>query len=257
MNAAAATTTRDAFLGGAIQVAQPVNGYRAGLDAVLLAASCPVSLTVKHRVLDCGAGVGTVGLCVAHRAALAEITLVEREPELVRLARDNIATNGFADRITVIEADVTDRLARAPALATAVETYDHVLANPPYYDDQRGTRATDPLRARAHAMPGDDLEAWARFMAGLAKPRGTVTMVHRVDALGAILKAFDARFGDLKLMPIYARVGEMANRILIQGVKGSRAPLRILPPLVLYGADNLATPAVDGILRRGDALAWS
>jgi tRNA1(Val) A37 N6-methylase TrmN6 len=257
MSEAGSTTSRDAFLGGAVHVAQPTQGYRAGLDAVLLAASCPVNTTRNERILDCGAGVGTVGLCVACRAPLAHVTLIEREPELAALARANSAANGLADRVSVIEADLTDRLSQIPDLTGAVESFDHVLANPPYYEDHRGTRASDPLRARAHAMPTDDLEAWARFMAGMAKPSGTATLVHRVEALGTILKVFETRFGQIKIMPVYARVGAVANRILVQGIKGSRAPLSLMPPLVLYDADGQPTPMVEGILRRGDALSWT
>ena len=97
---AADHVTRDAFLGGAIYVLQPKAGYRAGLDAVLLAAACPVgpgfsSGVGGESVLDCGAGVGTAALCIAARVPSARLTLVEREPELVALARDNISANGF------------------------------------------------------------------------------------------------------------------------------------------------------------------
>ena len=59
---------------------QPQNGYRAGLDAVLLAAAAPA--TPGIRVLDVGAGVGVVGLAVARRIADAHVTLVERDPLL-------------------------------------------------------------------------------------------------------------------------------------------------------------------------------
>jgi hypothetical protein len=71
-------TTCDAFLGGALQVRQPKAGYRAGLDAVLLAASCCQFDAGVVRVLDCGAGVGVVGLSVARRLRNAHVTLIER-----------------------------------------------------------------------------------------------------------------------------------------------------------------------------------
>ena len=58
----AGDATDDAFLGGALRVLQPLSGYRAGVDAVLLAAAAPLDAGRAARVLDCGAGVGTVGL---------------------------------------------------------------------------------------------------------------------------------------------------------------------------------------------------
>ena len=69
----------DAFLGGALRILQPQEGYRAGLDAVLLAAAAPVRASRKDRVLDVGAGVGVVGLAVAQRMHRAHVTLVERD----------------------------------------------------------------------------------------------------------------------------------------------------------------------------------
>ena len=58
--------TIDAFLGGALMLHQPARGYRAGIDPVLLAATCTDDCR-PATVLDCGAGVGTVGLCIARR----------------------------------------------------------------------------------------------------------------------------------------------------------------------------------------------
>ena len=84
---ARAGSTDDAFLGGDVRILQPKDGYRAGIDAVLLAAAAPIKAGRKERVLDVGAGVGVVGLAVAHRAPRADVTLVERESLLADLAR--------------------------------------------------------------------------------------------------------------------------------------------------------------------------
>ncbi|MBN9278626.1 MAG: methyltransferase, partial [Hyphomicrobium sp.] len=94
MNAAeAGALTDDAFLGGALAILQPAEGYRAGLDAVLLAAACGAQAGKGARVLDAGAGVGVAGLCVARRVVDAHVTLVEREPVLAEIARRNAARN--------------------------------------------------------------------------------------------------------------------------------------------------------------------
>src|SRR5262249_35406809 len=86
-----ADVTDDAFLGGGLRVLQPNAGYRAGIDALLLAAAAPLRVGRQERVLDVGAGVGVVGLAVARRVPLCEVTLVEREPFLAELAQRNIA----------------------------------------------------------------------------------------------------------------------------------------------------------------------
>lgn len=96
----------DVFLGGRLMLAQPAVGYRAGLDAVLLAAAVPIDGR-GQRVIDAGAGVGAVGLSLATRVAEVDVTLVEREPELVAMAEWNIVRNGLEARARVVAGDVT------------------------------------------------------------------------------------------------------------------------------------------------------
>ena len=245
--------TDDAFLGGALHILQPVSGYRAGLDAVMLAAAVSAD-GGGARVLDVGAGVGTAGLCVARRVASAHVTLLEREPGLVRLARENVARNGIGDRVGVVEGDVGLSAEAAQALGLEPESCTHVIANPPYHDAGGGTPAPDPLKAGAHAMPGDGLERWARFMARMCVPGGAMTMIHKADALSRLLAAFDGRFGALQILPLQPRERAPAHRIIVQGRKGSRAPLTLLPGFVLHGEDGAFTPEAEAILRSGAAL---
>ena len=247
-------TSEDAFLGGALRIRQPEDGYRAGIDAVLLAAAAPVRASRKERVLDVGAGVGVVGLAVARRAERACLTLVERDASLAGLARDNAEQNGLAARVRVVQADVSRRLDDLPELRPEAESYDHVLANPPYNPEGAGTVAVEALKAAANVMPGGNLARWARFMAAMARPGGSVTLVHRADAVGEVLTAFAGRFGGLVVFPLYPREGASATRVLVQGIKGSNAPVELRPGLVLHGAGNKFRPEVEAILRHGAEL---
>ena len=247
----AVATTRDAFLGGSLDIEQPATGYRAGLDAVLLAAACRAK--PGEHVLDAGAGVGVVGLCVARRLRGVMVTMVEREPVHATLATANAARNNLADRVTVVTADLTHPLSRLPALVSALATFDHVLANPPYHADSRGTAATDPLKAGANAMAEGSLDDWARFLAAMAKPSGSLTLIHRADKLDEIMAVLDRRFGALVLTPVHPRLGEAATRILVRGIKGSRAPLTIASGLVLHDAQGFC-PNIEAVLRHGAAL---
>ncbi len=88
--------TDDGFLDGRLKVLQPAKGYRAGLDAVLLAAAVPAR--AGERVLEAGAGVGVASLCLASRVSGLEVAGIELQPELVRLAGENISRNGFGDQ---------------------------------------------------------------------------------------------------------------------------------------------------------------
>ena len=244
--------TDDAFLGGALSILQPKAGYRAGLDGILLAAS--VAADGGGQVLDIGAGVGVVGLAVARRLADVRVTMVERDPSLAGLARRNIERNNLAGRVRLIEADVARPLRDMVALGMAADSFDHVLANPPFHIEGRGTAARDPVKAGANAMPDGDLDRWVRFTAGMARAGGTATVIHRADALHAILDAFAGRFGGAVVLPIHPREGEPASRVLVQAIKGSRAALELRPALVLHNADHSFRPDVEAILRHGTAL---
>ena len=247
------SVTDDAFLGGALDILQPKTGYRAGLDGIMLAAT--VTAGDGDAVLDVGAGVGVVGLAVARRLAHARVSMVERNPRLAELARRNIERNNLADRVRLIETDIARPSSEFAALGLAAETFDHVLANPPFHIEGRGTAASDPVKAGANAMPEGDLDRWVRFMAGMARAGGTATIIHRADALQAILQALAGRFGGAVVLPIHPREGEPASRVLVQAIKGSRAALELRPGLVLHNTDHSFRPDVEAILRHGAALA--
>jgi tRNA1(Val) A37 N6-methylase TrmN6 len=243
--------TDDAFLGGALQILQPKSGYRAGLDAVMLAAAVPAG---PLQVLDVGAGVGTAGLCFARRAEGARVTLLEREPALAHLAAENVQRNGLGSSVRVVQTEVGLSAVGLQALDLAQESFDQVMANPPFHASDAGTLAPDALKAGANAMPEADLERWVRFMARMAAPGGGVTVIHKADVLGHLLSLLEGRFGALRVLPLLPRAAAPAHRVIVQGIKGSRAPLTLLPGFVLHGAGNAFTPEAQAILRSGAAL---
>lgn len=261
--------TDDAFLGDALAIFQPAHGYRAGLDAVLLAAACGAMDGRNARVLDVGAGVGVAGLCVARRVPDCHVTLVEREPALADLARRNIERNGFQDRARVVELDVAaggavvhrakvDERVEVPVDEARVlpGAFTHVIANPPYFAHGHGTAPPTRLKAASHQMAGGDLDAWFRFIATAASRDGVVTMIHRAEALGVLVEGIGRRFGALRVLPLYPRPGEPAHRVIVQGRKGSRAPLTLLPGIALHGDGHAFVERIDAVLRGGTALVW-
>lgn len=241
--------TEDAFLGGRITLRQPRRGHRSGLEAVLIAAACPVQ--AGETVLDLGAGVGAAGLCALARVEGSRAVLVEADAGLCDLASANAAANGLAPRVRVLCCDVVNP---APNARAAAAQADHAVCNPPFYD--AGSARISAARAAAHALSRPDLDAWFRFAAGCLKPGGTLTLVHRAEALGRVLAGLDRRFGDIRLLPIHPRPGRAATRILLLARKGSRAPATLLPGLVLHPEDGHGfTPHLEAVLREAAPLA--
>jgi tRNA1(Val) A37 N6-methylase TrmN6 len=249
-------TTLDAFLGGRLMLLQPATGYRAGLDAVLLAATVPGGeARGSLRIADLGAGIGTVGLCVAARLLSSRLTLIEREGALVALARQNIARNELDARVCVVSADIEAPAAALDALGLTADTFDHVVANPPFQVVGEGRLPADPLRARARVMAAGGVERWVRACARLVRPGGTAAMIHRGDALPELLGAFSGRFGALAVLPVHPRSSEPAARVIVTGTKGSGGGVCLLPGLVVHdAAGHEFTAMLQAILRGGAGL---
>ncbi len=243
--------TRDAFLGGRLHLRQPCEGYRAGIDPVLLAAA--VEARAGQSVLDLGTGAGTALLCLGARIAGLELTGLEVQPRYADLARRNAAENGIPARI------VTGDAGRMPAELKA-RAFDRVIANPPYFDRSRGTRARDPEREMA--LGGAlDLDGWVEAGARRLAPKGRMTVIQRADRLPELMGAMAARLGSLRLRPVAPRAGRDAILVLLEGVKGGRGPARLEAPLILHGPGAHAGDGDDyaeearAILRRGEPLA--
>jgi tRNA1(Val) A37 N6-methylase TrmN6 len=245
--------TVDRWLGGRLILVQPKGGHRVGTDAALLAAAAG---TPEGRIADVGAGVGAVGLALAQRSERAFADLIEIDAEMTQFAGINAARNGLQARVRVLALDVLKaRERRAGGLAN--EAADCVVTNPPFFEPGTVRVSPNPGQARAHVLPpeesGATLEAWIRASLALLKPGGRFVMIHRPDALASILAGIGSRLGAVALLPVHPSAGAGAHRLLISGVKGSKAPLRIAPALILHGADGQLTAEADAI-HRGKAL---
>ena len=245
--------SRDLWLGGRLTLEQPRRGHRIGSDAALLAAAADLS---EGRIVDVGAGVGAVALAILVRHAPTSADCVEIDPALAGLAAENAVRNGLEPRTRVVAVDIFDARARRLA-GLADEAADLVVTNPPFFESGTVRASPDASRARAHVFAGDAgtaaLVGWIRACLALLKPGGRFALIHRPDALAAILSAVENRLGALALMPVHPRAGASAHRLIVSGVKGSKAPLRIAPALVLHEADGRLTAEADAI-HRGDRL---
>ncbi|MFC3125764.1 tRNA1(Val) (adenine(37)-N6)-methyltransferase [Pseudoroseomonas globiformis] len=239
--------TSDTLLQGRVQLLQPSSGLRAGLDAVLLAASIPAQ--PGETVLEAGCGSGAVFLCLLARIPSLRIVAVERVAALAELARRNAVINGVADRVTVIEGDVT-QLDELRHLAV-----QHACANPPYWPT--GTRPPEALRSQAtHTESAGDLKAWATAMARPLAHRASMTFIlpttRYLDGADALRAAHC--FG-VEVMPLWPRPGSVSKRVLLQARRFSHAPDRVHQGLILHDGSGWSAAAAK-LLDRGEALSW-
>ncbi len=237
-----AETTEDKFLGGRLTVRQPAQGFRAGLDAVMLAAAVPAN--TGNSILELGSGAGTASLCLAERVPGVTVAGAEIDSELVGISNGNATANGLGARVVFVTVDVLD------LPVDMKRDYDHVFCNPPFH----GTEGeSSPDEARAMATHDDGLLAqWLAIGVRRTMSSGTFTCIIRTDRIGEALNALPST--GVRIFPLWPRSGEAAKRIIIQVRKGSRAPLQLLSGLVLHQDDGAYTPRANSILRGEQGL---
>jgi tRNA1(Val) A37 N6-methylase TrmN6 len=239
--------SEDTLMGGRVRLRQPREGYRAAIDPVLLAASVPAGR--DDIVLDIGCGAGAAALCLALRVPGCRITGIEQQRELVRLANDNAALNDVADRFVAVQGDL---LHPPPRLEPG--SFAHVMANPPFLES--GTATAPPAAAKAAAnVEGEaDLAAWVRFALLMARPKGSITFIHRADRMEQLLAQLSGRAGEIVVFPLWPSQDKPAKRVILRARKGVATPTRLTPGLVLHEADGRYTAEAEAVLRGGAAL---
>jgi tRNA1Val (adenine37-N6)-methyltransferase len=240
-----ADLSHDAFLCGRLHLWQPLRGYRAATDPVLLAAC--VDARQGQRVLDLGCGAGAASLCLAARVPGLLQAGLELQPAYAELARRNAAANGVA--LEVVEGDVS-------AMPAALRReFDHVIANPPYYP-AGGTPSPNAGRATALQV-ATPITAWVE--AGLRRlaPGGFLTLILSVDLLPAVLGLAP----HATVLPLAPRMGRAAPRVIVRARKLGRAPFRLLAPFVIHagaahdGDRESYTTEAEAVLRGGAGLS--
>ena len=244
--------TEDGFLGSRLRILQPEKGFRAGIDSVFLAAAVPCE--EGQTVFEVGVGTGVAALCLAARCRTIHVTGIEIAARHVMLAQENARRNDFAAHLRVLHIDAREALSSGQAAMPPRASFDHAMANPPFFEEGKSTPSPNLLKAQSHGFGPDDLGLWVRLMHAMIRPRGTVTMINRAEALGQMLAAMEDRFGDIRVAPLFPRAGAPATRVIVQAVKGTKAPLQLLPGLVLHGEGNGFTLGANAVLREGLAF---
>ena len=246
---APADLTDDGFLGGRLRILQPRTGYRAATDPVLLAAA--VGAAPGDSVLELGCGAGVASLCLGARVPGLVLSGIERQPAYAALARANAVRNGIAFAVT--EGDLA---AMPSALKLA---FAHVIANPPFFAPGDGTAARDQGREAAQREE-TPLALWIEAAARRLLPGGWLTLIHSAARLPDLMQALDGRLGSPAVLPLHARPGRPATRVILRARKGGRAAFRLLSPMILHdGAAHHSdgesfSPELRAILRDGSAI---
>jgi tRNA1(Val) A37 N6-methylase TrmN6 len=232
------------LLGGRVRLLQPGRGYRVAVDAVLLAAA--VEAGAGERVLDLGAGVGAVGLCLAIRVPGCDVVGIELQPALAALAEQNAGLNAVGERMRTIVHDL------ARPLPDGLGRFDHVVTNPPYLAAAAADPSPDSSKALATVESSANLKRWLAAATAAAKPAGSLVMIHRSDRLPEIERHLvQLGWGDITVKRL-----PPAQRVLVRARHAKTPNRREAPPLVLHRPEGGYTDEAEAILRHAGPLAF-
>jgi len=234
--------TEDRFLDGRLVLRQSKRGYRAGADAMLLAAA----VAPAGSLMEAGCGPGAALLAVALRLPGVKIVGLERDKAAAALARQNVVANGLEDRVSVVEGDVFGNI---PSV------YEGVFFNPPFAAVGEGS--SPRVEKRDAYLTEHPLDAWIARLSNHLTGGGLLTLIHRADKVGEILASMNGRLGAVTVYPVRPAADAPASRVLVRGVKGSRAPVTLLRGIDLHdGSGAKFTPEADAIFRGRASLDW-
>lgn len=238
------------MLGGLVRLLQPRDGYRAGTDPVVLAAA--IAAKPGQSVLELGCGAGPGLCCLGARVPGLRLSGLELQPGYAALARQNLARNGLQGNIW------TGTLTDPPAEMKA-QSYDHVFANPPYFE--AGKRVVADGNDREIALAGETpLSEWVACAARRLRPRGYATFIQRAERLPELMTAMQTVLGAIELFPLLPRAGRAPRLILLRGRKDGRAAFRFHAGAVIHEGDvhvepgNRYTDRFEAIMMGGAAL---
>ncbi|MFH1157488.1 MAG: methyltransferase [Pseudomonadota bacterium] len=239
------------LLAGRVKLLQPKTGFHASIDSVFLAAAVPVK--DRHKVLDAGCGVGSVGLCVLSRNKNISLTGIDIQSDLIDLACENADLNGVAERCNFFHGDILTEK------AIPDNAFNVVTMNPPYLEGGAHTPSPEKIKAASHGenASGATLEDWVRYAHRKLKQGGTLTMIHRADRMDDVIGALEKKrwFGSLVIYPLWPHAGEDAKRILVQARKERYAPLILKSGMVIHKENGQYTDTARLILSESDTIA--
>ena len=235
--------TVDAILVGRLRIIQRKRGYRFSLDALLIAHF--TDLRNGDDLIDLGTGSGIIALILAQRFRCGRVLGIEIQDELVAIAKRNVVLNGLAGQIQIRRGDV-----RRPEFLCEPQSFSAAVFNPPYRRLRSGRMNPDPEKAIArHEIAGTAADFLAAAVYAL-RPEGRVYAIYPATRMVQLLARMrDFRIEPKRLRLVHSRPGGSGAFVLVEGVKGGREGLKVLPPLFIHEEAGGYTPEMTEIFR--------
>lgn len=213
------------------------NGYRIiqdpakfcfGMDAVLLSGFAQVKKDGK--ALDLGTGTGIIPILLSAKTPGSDFTGLEIQTEMAEMADRSVRLNHLEEKVHIVEGDICEA-----SKIFGKATFDTVTCNPPYMNQNHGIKNPGDAKAIARHEILCTLEDVIREASSLLKPGGHFYMVHRPHRLAEMYALMHQyRLEPKRMKLVHPFVGEEANMVLLEAVRGGNPWMKVEPPLVVY-----------------------
>lgn len=226
-----------------LKLLQKRRGYRFSLDAVLLAHFA--SPKKRDRILDLGTGSGIISLILARRFSSVEITGLEVQDALTDMAVRNVRLNDLEKRITIQQGDL-----RHIRSFFDFGSFDCALFNPPYRKLRSGRVNPEEEKALArHEIKGSigDFLSAAGY---ILKEAGRLYLIYPASRIVELFYQMRVQRLEAKRMRmVHSRMTSGADFALVEGIRGGREEMKVMPPLFIYGEGEEYSPEMKEIFR--------
>ena len=218
-----------------LKIIQKEDGFRFGVDAVLLADFCKSERF--HSAVDLGTGTGIIPILLAGKTKAEQLVGIEIMEDMAEMAQRSIILNGLESRVRVICGDLKNAAALLGRAA-----FDLVTSNPPYVNTGGGLTSQSDNKAAARHEILCTLDDIVSAAAKLLKNKGQLNLIHRPERLVDIMCTMRKHNIEPKAMRLVSPAkGKTPNLVLIRGFKNGRTQLNIQEPLYLYNEDRSYT----------------
>ncbi len=234
--------TLDTLFDGKLKLLQGRDGYRFSLDPLLLAHF--MTCRDGEKIADLGTGNGVIALILAYLHSSLSITGVETQLTMIDRASRNVRLNEFQERVTIAQADVANiRKTFSP------ESFAAVVCNPPYRRTGSGRISLNTERKIARHEIAAGLADFLRAGAYLLPIKGRIALVYPAFRVVDLLQSMGhENLEPKRLRMVHAFTGAKASLVLVEGVKGGRSGIEVLPPLVVYQNGRQYTTEIEVML---------
>ena len=200
-----------------------------GIDAVLL--SDFVRVKKEETILDLGTGTGILPILLAAKTQGKHFTGLEIQAESADMAVRSVEHNRLGDRIDIVTGDIKEA---AEIFRPAF--FDVIVTNPPYMLAEHGLQNPGDAKAIARHEVLCTLDDILRESGKLLQEsKGRFYMIHKPFRLAEIIiKMNQYKIEPKRIQFIHPYVDKEPTMVLIEGIKGGKSRVKIVPPVIMY-----------------------